>query len=473
MTMRMLPRNVLRLRNFIRFAGVTFGWILSAVSVPALAQTAVSPDAPDTSAPPVVTTPTPALPATPQTQASAATPAPDSGLSPTNAGAFSTAAGPAPVSGPGSSPISDLGQNLNSAANSTKIPFHVTATLGEVYDNNIFNGPHKVSDFVTRVSVRGELQLGNLQETDGNYLDAVYVPTLHLYARHSHEDGVDENVDVLYAHHWTRLTLSLEQLYLDTQTTNASIGGLVTTTDYSTTMKADFAYSTKLDLAAILKQEFISYNESAYTDTREWTGDVHALYHLDSKLSLGLGPRFGYLSIEDAPNQTYEQILARAVYVLSDKLTFRGEAGGEDRQYRSTLRSDTLTPIFYLSGIYLPFPSTKITANASRRFTPSYNFVGEDYLATNVYLTATQRFLNAYYVGLSAGYENDDYQLVASGDAGPTREDNYFYVQPSLRWSPNGWLQVSAFDRFEEDNSNFDAFAYDTNQVGVSCSATY
>jgi hypothetical protein len=469
----MLPRNVLRSRNSTRYVGVTFGWIFFATAGPMLAQTVATPDVPETSAPPVVTTPNPALPATPQTQTSAASQVPDSGLSPTNVGAFSSAAGPTPISGPGSTAISDLGESLIAAAKNTRIPFHVTATLGEVYDNNIFNQPRKVSDFITRVSVRGELQLGNLQETDGNYLDAVYVPTLHLYARHSHEDGVDENVDVLYGHHWTRLTLSLEQLYTDSQTTNASIGGLVTTTDYSTTAKANFAYSAKLDLGATFKQEFISYNEAAYTNSKEWTGDVHALYHLDSKLSLGLGPRFGYLSIENAPNQTYEQILARAVYVVSDKLNFRGEAGGEDRQYRTASRSDTLTPIFHLSGIYLPFPSTKIAANASRLFTPAYSFVGQDYLATNVYLAATQRFLGAYYLGLSAGYENDDYQFVASGDTGPTREDNYFYVQPNLRWSPNGWLQVSAFDRFEEDNSNFDAFAYDTNQVGVSCSATY
>ena len=105
--------------------------------------------------------------------------------------------------------------------------------------------------------------------------------------------------------------------------------------------------------------------------------------------------------------------------------------------------------------------------------TPAYNILGLDYIATNVFVTGTQRFFDAYYVALSAGYENDQYRAVNGNAFGANREDNYFFLQPSLTWKANGWLKVAAFDRYEEDNSNFDEFTYDTNQVGLSVSATY
>jgi hypothetical protein len=480
----MQPRNRRHLRFSIgcaRFA-FRFGYIASLVNLVCLNVTAQTPDAVNAPAPVAPVVPTapvpeelpaaPAPPTAPGSPNSAATVV-DSNLTASESGALPAGAGPTPVSGPGSSPASGLGERLGSAVTATKLPFRLTATLGEIYKNNIFGQPHKVDDFITRLGVTGEVRLGDLQATDGNYFDALYNPTLHLYAKHSGETGVDQDVDVFYGHHWTRLTLSLEQIYTKTQETDASIGGLVTGQVFSTIAKAKFDYSARLDLVASVKQQFTSYDQANYTDSKEWTGDLYALYHVDPKLSLGIGPRFGYLAIDRAPDETFQQIRARAAYVVSDRLNFQGAVGGEYREYQTDARSNTIEPIFEFSGVYLPQPSTSLSVNAARRFTPSYNFIGQDYIATNVYFTGTQRFFRDYYLGVSAGYENDDYQFVAAAAAGPTREDNYFYIQPSVRWRPIGWLEVAAFDKYEQDSSNFNAFTYDTNQVGVSCSATY
>ena len=307
---------------------------------------------------------------------------------------------------------------------------------------------------------------------DGNYFDLLYSPGLHVYARHGHETGVDQNADALYSHRWTKLTLSLEQSYRKTQENDASIGGLVNADVYNTIAKATYLYSPDFDIVLAGQQTFTSYDEPEYTDSKEWSGTIYALYHIDPKLSVGFGPRIGYLNLEMEPNESYQQFLARIIYDPTDKLHFEGTAGAEDREYQTVGRSDTLEPIFEFAGNYRPNPSTVITLNSSRLFRPTYNTVGLDYIATNVSTTVTQRFFEAYYVGLAAGFENDAYHNAAFV-AGSTREDNYFYLQPSLIWSANGWLKVKAFNRYEEDNSNFDIFTYDTNQVGVSISATY
>ena len=452
------------------------GGCLFLAIAPVAAQTEAVPDpsAPPTDATPAPTPTVPATPATPTPIApktSAATVVSEAGT-PYNPGILSSSAGPTPVLGPGSAPESNLGNQISSASLNQKLPFRVTATLGEVYNNNIFATQEKEGDFITRLAVRGEYQIGDLLATDGNYFDMVYTPSLHLYARHSHETGVDQDVDAIYGHHWTKLTLTLEQIYTKTQGTDAAVGGLVTADIYSTIAQAKYLYSPKLDFVVTGRQDFTSYSEPGYTDSKEWSGEIEALYHIDPKLSVGIGSRLGYLHLDMSPDETYQQFLTHAIYVPFDKLHFELTAGAEDREYQSIHKSDTLEPIFAFASFYLPNPSTTITLNAGRQFRPAYNVIDENYIATNVYLTAMQRFFNAYYLGLAAGFENDDYQP-ADEVPGPTREDNYFFVQPSLTWKANGWLSVAAFDRYEEDSSNFDAFTYDTNQVGVSISATY
>jgi hypothetical protein len=414
-----------------------------------------------------------APPPPPASTTSSNPPPTDSEFSLPGIGAVSSVTGAAPVSGPGAISTPSSGGFTNATFAGSRLPFHIVATLAEVYDNNIFVQPHKTYDYVTRLSARGELQLGNIEAPDGNYLDVFYKPTGHLYALHPHEDGVDQEAELLYEHHFTRLTLSLKQTYTSTQETNASIGNLVTGDVYITNIGADYAYSSKIDLVGSLNQNFTSYDNPVYTDTKEWSGDFHALYHIDDKLSVGVGPTVGYLNVEDAPDQTFQQLLGRVNYNPSDKLTFKGAAGVEDREYQTSSRSDTIEPIFEFSGSYLPNPSTILSVSSSRRFRPSYNLIGQDYLATNVNLSATQRFFDEFYLGLVGGYENDDYELESSGEGGTTREDNYFFIAPSLNWVASGWLQVSTFAKYEEDDSNFAVFTYNSTQFGISTSLIY
>ncbi len=474
----MLPWNQRRLRFFTGCAAFLLATANISVSLAqpeTVPDPSVPPPAADATTPPLYIPATPAAQRTQATstsqQTSAATIVSDSSQ-PETGGALSAGGGPTPVVGPGAAPETTLGSDISSAALSKKLPFRVTATLGEIYNNNIFSRVQKEGDFITKLAVTGEYRTGDLKATDGNYFDFVYTPSLHLYARHSHETGVDQNVDAFYGHHWTKLTLSLEQIYQKTQETDASIGGLVTADKFTTVAQAKFIYSPNLDIILTGRQDIIDYDQPAYTDTKEWSGTLYALYHVDPKLAVGFGPRIGYLNIDMSPNETYQQFLARLFYDPTEKLHFQGTAGAEDRQYQTVGRSDTLEPVFELDGVYLPNPSTTLTLNTSRRFEPSYNVLGQDYIATNVSVSAKQRFFQAYFLALTAGYENDEYQNVTPMP-GAQREDDYFYLQPSLTWAANGWLKVSAFDRYAEDNSNFDIFTYDTNQVGVSISATY
>ena len=315
-----------------------------------------------------------------------------------------TGAGPTPNAGPGAAPQSDLGSQITSASLNRKLPLRITATLGEVYNNNIFSRTQKEGDFITRVAVRGDYQIGDLTATDGNYFNLVYAPSLHVYARHSHETGVDQYADALYGHRWTKLTLTLEQSYHKTQETDASVGAA----GHGGCIRSPCSRRTISIRPASISwpsggRIFTNYNEPDYTDSKEWVGSLYALYHIDPKISVGFGPNFGYLNLETAPNETYQQFLARVIYDPTSKIHVEGTAGAEDRQYQTNQRSDTLEPIFEISGSYVPNPSTTLGMNAARQFRPSYNVIGQDYIATNVFLSAKQRFFEAYLPGRGGG----------------------------------------------------------------------
>ncbi len=386
----------------------------------------------------------------------------------TSSGTYTNASAP-PATAPGATEVGGSAPVWQGG----KLPFLITASVSEVYDDNIFVQPHKVSDYITQFSLKGEYRFGDPTVSDGNFLDIYYAPSFDLYAKHSSLDAFNQNADLFYQHRFSRLTLSVEQSYVKQQQTAAALGNLVTSDVYLTTAKADYAYSDKLDLDATFTQDIVDYTNPGYTSSNEWVGDLYFLYHLDSKLSIGLGPEFGFLDIQEAPNQTYQELLGHLDYRYSQKLSFDVSGGVEYRQFQGGVPGDQLTPVFTLSGTYTPFTSTTITALGSRGYNPSYNLIGQDYIATRISLTGRQRFLQKFYFNLGFGYENDDYEFASAGLTGPTREDNYFYANTGVDWTPNNWLTASVYYKYQNDQSSFGGFAFNDNQVGISATVSY
>jgi hypothetical protein len=323
------------------------------------------------------------------------------------------------------------------------------------------------------MGIRGEVKFGDPEVTDGNYLDGLYEPSVNLYADHSGNDFVNHDVDVLYQHRFSRLALSLEQSYVKATATSFSIGNLVASDVYTTNANATYVYSDKVDIAASVSQVITDYDNADYANSQEWINDYYFLYKLDPKLSVGFGPRFGFLDNQTSPFQTYQQFLGRLKYDYSGKLTFNLAGGAEYRQYHANGRGDELTGVFEFAGTYQPTLYTTVSLNGSRHYVPAYSFPGQDYLATDVSLNGRQQFFQKFYLNLGVGYENDGYLFAATGLSGPTREDNYFFVTSGLDWKPNTWLVASSYYKYQQDSSNFSAFSFNDNQVGFSINASY
>lgn len=371
-------------------------------------------------------------------------------------------------------PISPTSTPSNSAfAVGQHLPILITGTVGEVYDDNIYIQPVKVSDFITQLNLVLEYRAGNDTAVDSNYFDIFYAPSGDIYASHSSSNSFNQNTGALFQHRFSKLTLGISQTYNHNSATAAPVGNLVTTSVFDTKATAQYLYDEKFSLFATYDQNYTNYNTAGYSNSSQYQGDLYFLYHYDSKLSVGFGPKFGWLDVGGAPNQTYQDALGRVEYKYSGKLKFNLDFGVEAREYDGNVTGTKVTPVFTAAAIYNPWVNTTLTLQGQRNFYPSYNLTGQDYIATAVSLIGRQRFCRDFYYNLGFGYENDTYTGAGVALTGPGRVDNYYFATTGFDWVPNSWSKFSIYYKYQNDNSNFSSFSFNDNQVGISAGFSY
>ena len=346
-------------------------------------------------------------------------------------------------------------------------PFYYGLTVGETYDDNIFITAHKIGDFYTHVTPMIDLVRGDKTAIDANYLNIVFRPTLFLYDRESQQNRVDYYADALYQRHFTRLTLSLEQRFEELTDPSIDVGGFFKQDVYTTQLSADYTYDDKLSFGGSETQRlsFIS-NEPPITETAEWITDLYARYQLGSKLSLGLGPRIGFVDISGAADQTYQDLLARLTYQATDRVNLSFEGGVEYRQFQEA--ANRLYPVFALNASYTPFDGTLLSLGAYRQDVVSYGEVGSNYLSTQVQMNLRQRFFRNFFLVVSGGYDLAAYDPAEGDSTTPgRRRDDYYFASAGLEWDPREWISVSLRAQASSDDSNFAGNSFNDSQVDM------
>jgi len=352
-------------------------------------------------------------------------------------------------------------------------PFFFGLVVGETYDDNIFISQQKQGDFYTHVTPFIDFVRGDKTAVDGNYFNVVFRPTFFFYSRNSNEDRTDYYADALYQHQWTRLTLSLEQRYEQLTDASIDVGNFFKREIYTTTLNASYTVDDKLSLGGSETQRISSFDDQAISSTDEWVTDAYAQYQVASKLTVGLGPRIGFVNIAGAPNQTYQDLLARLSYDVSSKINVRLEGGAEYRQFQGS--PDRIFPIFDLSANYTPFDGTLISLSGYRNDVLSYSEIGNDYLSTLVQLSLRQRFLRNFFFVASAGYNLAEYQN-ESGALATTngqRRDNYYFVNAGVEWDPREWISVSGRVEGSQDKSTSDQNSFNDSQADLQTAVQF
>jgi Putative beta-barrel porin 2 len=357
-------------------------------------------------------------------------------------------------------------------------------TVRGVWDDNIFiSHSNRKSDYYFAIEPEITIGVGDIEGRNRTYLRLDYMPSAILFVNHSDQDAFNQLIHLEGGYSTGRLRLSLveDMALLESANLNSIIDttGLWANVDasaptrvniFNTRLRAQYDLTGKLYLQGELDSYTYFYpsNISDYTVS----GGLYLYYNWLPKVSVGFGGTFGYNWVDNpTPNQTFEQVNARLNYQATAKLSLYASAGAEFRQFDGH-RSTYTTPVFEIGVTHHPFEGMTINLAAGRRIYNSGFLAAQDFADTYVVGRFQQRLFRRFYLGFAGGYENSNYFAAADNVSAP-RDDNYWFVEPSLDALITRWLSAGVYYLHRDDSSNIDTFSFDDNQVGVRATVRF
>jgi len=366
--------------------------------------------------------------------------------------------------------------------NFRRFRYNLGVTVREVYDDNInISSFQRISD--TYTVIEPGIHLGFGDSAGGfNYLTFDYVASVYFFAQQTERDTVEHLIHLAAQHDFGHLVLGLSQdvRILDgtslnnlSNTTgvqaNTDVGGPSRENTYTTTINATYDLTGKLFLSGQASYAISDY--ATLISSSVASANVFINYVYSPKLVIGLGATGGVNSSDgQTSDETFEQINARANYIVSGKISLSLSGGLEFRQFGGG--GNSVSPVYEITGTYRPFENTVITIAGSRRTVSSASLAGQDYTDTNISLTFSQRLFSRVTVSLGVGYLNSDY-LSATTGASTARSDDYFYIEPSIDVDITRYWSVGCYYLYRQDSSTLALFSFYDNQFGVRTSLTF
>jgi hypothetical protein len=158
-------------------------------------------------------------------------------------------------------------------------------------------------------------------------------------------------------------------------------------------------------------------------------------------------------------------------YNATAKITLSASGGVEFRQFGSD-SGNNISPVYDLTASYQPFDGTSLSLTGSRHTTNSASLAGQDFSETTINFSLSQRLLQRFFFGFAVGYTNSDYFSTVSGGSA-TRNDNFFYIDPSVDFNVTRFWTFGAYYVHREDSSSLSSFSFTNNQVGLRTKLTF
>ena len=367
------------------------------------------------------------------------------------------------------------------------------ATAAMVYDDNITIQPaNRQADYIWNFSPAGTVMAGSpgveIPEGAGfatlrmlgrqPYLEPEaqpaklflldYAPNFRVFTSHDQYTGVDESALLTAVYSFARLTLGLDQDYVNLLSAINDVGNLTEVQTLKTRVTAKYDLSDRTSLEVNGQYINTSYQSNSLFGSRQWVNQDWLNRKVFSQVTAGLGVDLEYWDIDRNPSQTCEQVLARAIYWLASKLEPTVSAGPEWRQFGGGAPA-TLEPVFSLAGTFYPRDSTTLTLEGHRFQEVSAAYGNADFIVTGFSLALRQRLAARWAVAVTSGYDQAQYHATTTA-ASANRSDDYFSAKLGLDYGfSRRWLG-GVFYQYREDLSNQAAIGFQDNQAGVRVS---
>lgn len=344
-----------------------------------------------------------------------------------------------------------------------------------VYDSNFLILPEdEVDDFIFVTSPGLSLEIGrqDLENPDYNRFDASYTANIIRFLDHTENDTIDQDANTMIRYQFGKTTLGLQQNVSTITDSTIDIGTRTHREIYSTLLSAKHSISDKTYIDLSGAQFVTNFGTRDLSDNIEWATQLMLNYKITPKVTLGVGPKIGWVDITDNPNQMYEDALARLFWEASAKLSFNVTGGVEFRQWQDGAVGDVSTGIFEIGANWDPFDGTRTSYRVYRRNEVSASAFGENYIATGFGASLRQRLYRRIYLGLTGGYDHADY-YTGSPLFTTDREDDFYSIRPSISYVLAEWGTVGLFYEYRRNESNHPELEFREHIYGLEASFRY
>ena len=358
------------------------------------------------------------------------------------------------------------------------------ADLKAYYDSNLTLSPNQEQeDFVWQISPGVLFGVGQFRGEKANYVTLDYTMTGSIYTKYSEYNSLDHDVGLRAGWKTAKFTAGVLQSFTTSHGKQVELGEFVDQEVLLTELRTRYDVSEKTfaelnGRQSLVASETVVRNgpDDELSDVNEWAVEAWFNYKFSEKVSIGAGPTIGWRDIHDnlepnavdeidSPNQTFEQLLVKGTYYLSDKLAFNGATGLQFSQFQG---DDEEGPnlVLELGGTWKALQNTQVSLNAYRRDQVSYSVVSENYFSTGFRLAVQHQFLEKYFINVQGGYEN--YDFYGTADFAETdRNDDYFWLSPVLGFQLDERTLVGVFYQFRDRESDDSAFDFVNHQAGM------
>jgi hypothetical protein len=182
----------------------------------------------------------------------------------------------------------------------------------------------------------------------------------------------------------------------------------------------------------------------------------------------------GYDDVDfPTPNQTLVHANGHLNYTPGRQFSLDVLAGVEFRDFENISRGTYSTPVFTISGTWLPCDSIRIILGATRQIYNSAARTAQDYVDTNLNGTIRERVCKQLYLILLGGYEHVEYFNTMDSVTLPTLRDDYFYVQPSVDLLLTRYWSIGGYYLRRENSGSVSIVEFSSNEYGVRSSIKF
>ena len=342
---------------------------------------------------------------------------------------------------------------------------HLNVLASVVYNDNIYiQSIRKTSDLIWTVSPDLILGAGDYLQKEENWLTVDYSPSFIHFTDHDGNDAIDQDARLNFEWRPASWTFGVKQAYQQLSGPVVEVGDRVNRSIYDTGFYIQYNLSSKTSFELDGNQTVDDYDTPLFS-YRVWTIAGWMDYWITPKIRLGAGMTGGFVNIDENPAQTYEQLLLRAEYDVSENIEIRGSLGAELREFKSQ-KGNRLNGIFSFGTTYRLGEDTTFSADAYRRTESSLVATDQNYMVTGTSAGIRQLFNEQYAIDLTVGFDHSDYYATAL-NVNTNDSYDYFFIRAGVDYQIASSFTAGLFYQYQESRSS-QINAFNNNVTGLT-----